>query len=338
MSWFALAAALSFATPDARIVVRWEAPPECPDADGVRQRIDALLVASAVDIGDAAPMRVVGRVASTADGYALELEMTDDAATRERRIAAASCDELAHAAAVIVAIAIDPSAATVGPLAPVFPPPQPQPEPQPPPVTEAPPAITPRAQVTMSRADRPTPATDRPAFAMVIGAGVDALLLRPAGATLVGGVALFGALYRIELLARYAAPSTPPVATTRRFDTRVQSWALGIGGCLGPRIGPRERGQLSMCGGFEAGAIRARGVGADLVGRASSAPWVAVTIGSRVAWSVHRRIALWLGAEGVVMLGRPRFVTDEGTFILRPGRVGLRGLAGFDLRFGGQAK
>ncbi|MBC8071587.1 MAG: hypothetical protein IAG13_24890, partial [Deltaproteobacteria bacterium] len=77
------------------------------------------------------------------------------------------------------------------------------------------------------------------------------------------------------------------------------------------------------------------GVGPGLAGRRTRAPWLAVSLGPRLAWAFIPRMALWAGVEGVVTLARPRLVTDEGTLVLQPGRAGLRALAGVELRFAG---
>ncbi|MBC8072787.1 MAG: hypothetical protein IAG13_30985, partial [Deltaproteobacteria bacterium] len=252
MSRLLLALALRAAQVEAAdgFELAWDAPERCPDQLAVEQRIHALLSASSV-AGRGQGVRAWGHVELHDAGFRLELRLEADHRNGVRRIESRSCQELAHAAALIVSIAIDPSLAANAPDAIEAPHPEPHPEPEP--VVE-PPIPTPghdderapQSRQSRGAADAVDPRRRRIGFGLHAGAGIDALLWRPVGASLVLGAALIGRIHRIELAARYATPST--VVPRPSLDTRVQQWSLGMSACAGPRLGARRRAHLSMCG------------------------------------------------------------------------------------------
>ena len=99
------------------IELAWSAPPECPDRSWVLRSIEARLRAptSQLQAASAADARIDAR----AEGYVLTLHT----GAGERQLSAASCEELAGSAALILAFLIEP---------------QPQPEPPATPQTSSP--------------------------------------------------------------------------------------------------------------------------------------------------------------------------------------------------------
>jgi len=79
----------------------------CPSAPEVTREVDEL-VASSPAVA-AAPLMANASVASDQGGFVLNLALTDGDGTHFRRIDAPTCDELAHATALVVALAIDPA-------------------------------------------------------------------------------------------------------------------------------------------------------------------------------------------------------------------------------------
>ena len=100
-------AALTVATPVAAAepALRWTAPPSCPSERALNEAILRGLPAP-----DAATRRKVtarAEVARGGEGYAVRLVIATEEATAERRFEGATCDEVAAASALIVALAID---------------------------------------------------------------------------------------------------------------------------------------------------------------------------------------------------------------------------------------
>ncbi len=103
-----LGLATSASAQSRRFELTWQAPAGCPTRDEVAREVDELIADSA-GAARVTPIVASGVVASDPGGYALTLTLREVEAQRSRHIGAPSCEELAHAAALIVAIAIDPT-------------------------------------------------------------------------------------------------------------------------------------------------------------------------------------------------------------------------------------
>lgn len=302
------------------VALRWDAPPGCPGPDEVRDRL-----ARFVTTGAAGPRAVVdARVRTEGVGFVLELEVRIDAGVLHRRIEAARCDVLASAAALVMAVMLDPAAlAESVEAAP--------PEPPPPVPAVVAPVRLPPPRETIPAASEPPP-SPRPrtrvdvALGLRAGGGWGAL---PRGAaTFAGLLALRIASARVELVGIGVLPQER--RTAHDAGVRLEPWAVGLRGCWAPQLGPIE---LPLCGGVEAGQIRARGLGLAQP-RAIAVPWLAWPFGVSVVWAPHRRFAIVAGVEGWVSTTRPRFVIpDLGALYTLP-RAGVRALAGFEVRLG----
>jgi hypothetical protein len=98
MGWTSAAAA----APAARLDLSWNGPPGCPTADQVQARVDALLgETSASSVAD---VRASGQVERVDSGFRLLLTMGVGDTPSSRVIEARSCEELAGAAAIAIAL------------------------------------------------------------------------------------------------------------------------------------------------------------------------------------------------------------------------------------------
>jgi hypothetical protein len=91
------------AQPAARFALSWNGPPGCPTAENVQARVDALLDGGA-SAGSVADVRASGQVERVDNGFRLLLTMGVGDAPSSRVIEARTCDELAGAAAVAIAL------------------------------------------------------------------------------------------------------------------------------------------------------------------------------------------------------------------------------------------
>jgi hypothetical protein len=148
MLWLvlALASGLALAMPCAALAapleLAWDAPDACPDREAVEALVSQRLGERSTP--RAAPLTASGRISTGPTGFALTLRTP----TGERKLEAASCDELAQSAAVILALLIDPRAAPVPPPS-VEPEPEPEPEPDPEPAEESSPTSAPNSASRM---------------------------------------------------------------------------------------------------------------------------------------------------------------------------------------------
>ena len=91
------------AQPTARMALTWNGPPGCPSTESVQARVDALLGgdASASSVAD---VRVSGQIERVDSGFRLLLSMSAGRTPSSRIIEARTCDELAGAAAIAIAL------------------------------------------------------------------------------------------------------------------------------------------------------------------------------------------------------------------------------------------
>lgn len=134
------------AQPTARFALSWNGPPGCPTAEDVQARVDALLGGGA-SAGRVADVRASGQVERVENGFRLLLSMGIGSTPSSRVIQARTCDELAGAAAIAIALlarsTIESSSApsasdATAPSSPANEPPSAQPAPTPSPSEETP--------------------------------------------------------------------------------------------------------------------------------------------------------------------------------------------------------
>ncbi|MBL9100740.1 MAG: hypothetical protein JNL82_07275 [Myxococcales bacterium] len=100
-----LAAAL-FAAPAPGLQIDWQAPAECPGQAELRARVGSLVGAAA----ERTELRAAGRVVREGERWTLTLELVRAGSREARTLRDGACRGLAEAAAVVIAVAIDPRA------------------------------------------------------------------------------------------------------------------------------------------------------------------------------------------------------------------------------------
>jgi hypothetical protein len=298
---------------DEPLVVRWSAPPECPDRAALVQRI-AALVPGATGRGVAVEIDLHRE----ATGLRGSLVLRTPWGSTTRVLEAERCEAVLEATALLVAIAIEPleteralareHAAGVAPPTTREVPSPPSPRRR----TAAPVAPTePAGQPAMepSEAPSPSPAPSRVVQGKVRVEGGAAAGLLPEPGTVVAVAA--GVRYRLVRVGAHGVlwpaqqalhPRDPTVAATLRL------WAAGAHACSGPRWGAVE---LPVCLGLDAGAMRGQGRGALLRAEAAVRPFLALRLGPALAWSPVPAVALWLGVDVAATVVRPRFSIED---------------------------
>lgn len=301
-----------------RLQLRWEAPPACPTEAEVRDRIGAYLGRDEFDetVDD---VRVDARVASMRGGaWVLTVEVRVGEESVRRRIEAPRCADTRDAAALIIAVALDPLRVSRQ-----APPPALEPA-----TTESPPS--PPAAMPPPASPTPLPPSRR-RWADVRVGGVMEVGAAP---RVTGGVALEVALvgrrFRVGLVSRYLPPRTVrPFDRPSAAGVRVQTGVLGVRGCFVPSIG---RIELPSCAQIDAGATRAEGV--DLqISRVTHRPWVTAAVGQEIVWHSRRGFGAWIAVDAAATLVAPRFVVDDLGTVYTPGWAAFRLLAGPSARF-----
>lgn len=327
--------------PSEGVPLRWQAPLECPDEPALRERVDAL-VPGLLDRRDAAGSRVEIELRVVEQGYAATVLVRNSDGETRRDFAALDCETVVDAAALVLAVTLDPVAVSLGLSEPAASEPSPspteeprasepaivdEPEPSPPPV-EAEPVERPTTIGSTSS----SASADRPRN-LDLGFGVRALGGGGYGptntgyATIGGALALIGPRWRAELGGLWAIPRVVRLDTN--VGGRFDSWAVLGRGCFAPKL---RRLELPSCAGIELGSVRGAGL-EDLPtsGRATFL-WVAIAAAQGLWFSPIDRLGIGLELDLAVPLNRGAFRIDSSE-VQRIAAVTVRGLAGIELRW-----
>lgn len=275
---------------DAAIELEWTAPAACPDREDVLARVEALLPAA--PSGDAAPVRARATIVADPAGSTLVLDIDGlPTGAGRRELTAADCDELTDAAALLLALAIDPAAAvaapepvTPPPLAVAAPPTRPAPRGSPP---------TPRAPVTSIAL--------RPELGLSLGAPA------PAGLYAGGALGVVRRRWRIELAGRHHVVSRGSLAAIASDAAlRASLTTVSARGCA-------TRSWTSMalhgCAGVVGGVMIGRGSGLPGAQR-SAKPYLAASVAIATTWRIHDRVGLWIEAALTPVIVRPGYAVS----------------------------
>jgi hypothetical protein len=295
----------------------WQAPEGCPPASAVELEIERLLAGSARERASAG-LQVKGTVEHEAQ-WLVTLDTTSKTASGHRTIQAATCQALANATALIVALIIDPDAVAAHKDETKVVPPTPVPSlPVAAPTTAPPEPAKQGARTTHGLLG----------FAAAGNLGV----LPSADVALSVHLGVARQRWRIEARGAYGlrqvqseALSDPPGAFGR--FSFVAGTLAGCRTFLGPRI------EVGPCASAEVGAVRGQGFGAT-ENTSKNTPWVALGAGGLVLVQANRWLYFPIHADAVIPLWRPSYVFGNvETPIFRSWIVGARLTAGVELRF-----
>jgi hypothetical protein len=314
------------ATPVAPEVV-WRAPPGCPTEAAVRDRVASLLAGTDGMAGAAVELTVEARV----DGrWRLHAVWHGRTGEGERVLDADDCDALAEAAALLTAIAAQPS------LAGVVPPPPPVADRS---LAEAPPprpaaAVPPPGDVPAKESAPlpPPPSTTRPRARwglLALGGGVAVGVLTTPMAVLRAAGGVRGQRWSVALTQTFWLPRDMPSAEASDIGGRMWLWAAGLRGCGIPVDG---RVEVDLCAAVEAGAVTGRGIGALTQSVRQTSAWLALSGGPAAGFQLGARLRLTLGVDLLVVAVRPHFSVIGGGEVCCGARIGGRALLGVELR------
>lgn len=323
------------------LALRWSAIAPCP----TREQLLATIAAQGLTLGEWVPevhdhARLSARIDVAPAGavWRAELELVDADGRAQRSFEASSCDALADAVALIVAVTLDPVAVTqalarrdtaiVDSPVPEQPP---QPEPEPParlPLGPAPSNDDDEGiQLVLDADDVAPPRRARPRLRVGVSLhGGASYGPTPRAFGLLGGrAALLGEAWRVELGARWVAPR-------RVVDTgaaaSLDAWMVELRGCGVPKPGPIE---LPICLGLEAGLVRGRGLDPVPDPTRASFAWLAPSLSVGLRWAPVERFAFGPELVLVVPLTRGSFVAGS-LEVDRLATIGGRALLELELR------
>jgi hypothetical protein len=326
------------APPTGGVEFAWDAPSEaCPSEAEVVGELERLLGGPVAEQGDRR-LSAIARVRREADGvWDLRLWTVTSDATRQRSMVGEDCAVLAEAAALLAAMAIDPSvleragasdaaveqaeqAREVDEQPEPEPEPELEPEPEPEPVPEPPAPIA-----------APEPSGRQFIVGVRVQSGISYGDLPGVGPILRVALALNWDHARLELEGHYGFDRKARLDGTPERGADLSAAFGVVRGCGVLRHRPSHL-EFPICGGFEGGAVLGVGVGLDEV-RRDSIPWLAIDLAPGLVWAPIRNLAIGLTVEPWVALVRRRFEIDNAGVIWRPLPVGVRVLAGIEARF-----
>ncbi len=306
----ALVAGEAHSQQGAPLTLEWKAPPACPARDDVRRRVEELL-GGPVETRLGRPLRASGTVIPDGERFELRLRTEDGGLQGERVLHGASCQEVTSAAALIVALAVDPKAVAATEAQAATPPAAGVPA-----ATASPAAAPPVAPPPPSL----VPPPDHESGASVpVTFGVDADVAADLG-SLPGfavGPSLGGALglgrVRFGLAATYFAPRFANAPAVTGKGTRGADVSLVVAGLSGCYLLAPGAVEVGACAELEGGARFASGSGFDTSNDATT-PWLAAGGFVDLAVPLAGPVALRARVGAVAPFGRSpvRFTEKTG--------------------------
>ncbi|WP_437533825.1 hypothetical protein WME79_07390 [Sorangium sp. So ce726] len=307
------------------IDLRWEAPDGCPPVDEVRNEIARLLGTSE----QRQPIEVEIAIARERDER-LRLDLRIRApAPGERVIHGDDCASMSRAAALIVAMSIDPDAVARNAAA----------QPAPPQAIAAPAASAPRPPPpARGRAPRrPPPAAPPPSAAnerdvegaLWVSAQLEQALVPTIGVGLAVGGGIRSGWFRADGAAGVVPSSSSHIAGLAA-GAEFRLWFLEVDACARPLGRPIR---VYVCALGRQHWLRSKGREVDEPFTLTT-PIFAAGLGTLLEWRVAAPVSIEGALHAVVPLTRPRFVVEnlEGT-VYRPPAAGLSARLGLALAF-----
>ncbi|WP_437280377.1 hypothetical protein WME90_07395 [Sorangium sp. So ce375] len=307
------------------IDLRWKAPDGCPPIDEVRSEIARLLGTSE----QRQPIEVEITIARERDRrYRLDLHIRAPA-PGERVIHGDDCASMSRAAALIVAMSIDPDAVARNVAAQPAPPqavaasaasaPRP-----PPPARDRPPRRAPPA------AARPSAANERDVQgALWVSAQIEQALVPTIGVGLAAGGGIRSGWFRADGAAGVVPSSSSHIAGLDA-GAEFRLWFLELDACARPLARPIG---VYVCALGRQHWLLATGREVDEA-FTHTTPIFAAGLGALLEWRIAAPVSVEGALHAIVPLRRPRFIVEnlDGT-VYRPPAVGLSARLGLALAF-----
>jgi hypothetical protein len=319
----------------------WQAPSECPQAAAFTAQVEHFL-GQKLDAARAQSLHISGEVMVAGErGYVARLRLEGTGAARERELSHRDCTELAEAAALVTALAIDPTLTL------------PEDAPQPESLVDAAANDSAGRPLPAAPAQPPLEAPVEPSARPTPPSLKDSLPVRPAGPSIRAAVAAVGlvgnavlpgvgvgvgararlerARFGVSLRADYWLPRSKAVGDGAA-GIELGAWGVGLRACGVPLSG---RVALALCGGGSVGDMY--GAGNDLLTnpRTRHRRWSALEAELELSVLTLSNLATCLGVTVGKTLERPQFgVSEDGrpVEVFKPSAwsvVGFVGLSAF---------
>jgi hypothetical protein len=279
-----------------RLELDWAAPAGCPAGDAVRS--DALRLAGATADGSRHLKARASIRPAAKTGWTLSLATDLDGVVGERSLSGMSCESLAEAAALMLALILNPELAISAP--PAAPPPPPPP-----------PAVVPERW-------------PHPRWRLGAHGGIQTGTIQELSSAFALTLGVAWGRLSLRLMPGFSLPQDVYVDSEQGLGGRLWLGSAAALGCWSAALGWMA---LSPCLGVEVTRMKGRGLGV-LQPRATSVYWSSAELGLFAGLPVGHGVHLELGALGILPLHRPTVYLDEIGRVSRPSVLGVKALGG----------
>jgi hypothetical protein len=299
----------------APVELQWNAAASCPSASYVVGEVGRILGGSS---GPESTVRARADVTHEESGpWKVTLTTQGEGASGRRSFSAESCQALADATALILAMTVNPN------VTPTEPPPTPAAAP----VTEpAPPAPAPPSSSTPNELLH---------FSVRASLAGDVGMLPSASVGPEVGLAWLPGHLRAEVSASYLGPQLATSAASQGAGADIELWTFSARAGYAWPVGTFALGPLA---GVDVESLSADGFGGTASSFHQSAVLAAIGGGGLLMWSPLPSLGLRLTAQAEVPLSRPSFVVVDpapapAELVHRPSAIGGRAALGVEWRF-----
>jgi hypothetical protein len=298
--------------------ITWIAPEPCPNQAQITHQVERFLARPSD--GSARPITSIsGQVKRFQNqGFQVDIDFEGATGRRRRRLVHGNCARLSEAAALVMAMAIDPEhvridAATL---------PDGSSDPQPPATRAAPSPDAASASVPSRPQEKPA-ARARPDWRLGV-AGILQSGVVPGLGTAVGSELSIAphATWRLGVVGTYGFAHTTALASAGGAEARFSSWSVGARTCWQhARVL-----QVAACATAEYFRIRGEGLNVEDA-QSSSDGFGALWVGLQGGYNLTSGLSFALAADAGRSLSQPAFSMQGVGEIYRPGPWLLRGAA-----------
>jgi hypothetical protein len=290
---------------ESSLTLDWTAPPECPDGNAVRS--DAIRLAGAATAGSRHLKARASILPATGTGWNLSLATDLDGVTGERSLSGVSCASLAEAAALMLALIMNPDLALAArPGA-------------------ASPEASPQAGTIASTNDRGL----RPRGGVGAHAGIQTGVIENLTSSFALSFDISLGRFSLRLMPGLSLPQSVFVDPEQKLGGRL--W-LGTASGLGCWPAPVGWLALSPCLGLEVTRLQGHGLGV-LQPRDATAYWSSAELAFFVGLPVGHGVQFELGGIGLLALHRPTVYLEGIGPVSRPAVFGFGASGGLAWRF-----
>jgi hypothetical protein len=267
----------------------WSAPTGCPD--GAAVRAEALRLTG--DAPGSRHLKARAAIRPAGPGWELTLTTELDGVTGERTLAGISCKSLADAAALMLALILNPDL-----------------------------ALPPVEQPAAPPAKRSWPAVR---WRVGAHAGIQTGAIAKLSSSYALSLAVALGRFSLRLMPSFTPPQDVFIPNREpQVGGRLWLGGAAVLGCWEPTAGPFV---LGPCLGLDVSRLHGRGLGV-LQPSDEAIYWTSAELGAFVGLPLGNHILIEVGGVGLLPLGRPKFYLDEIGEVSRPAGFGWRAMGG----------